>query len=110
MICLHLFAYSYLLTLDSNPCLSNCTKIDEIFQQKSRPEMAFRSSGVTGGTRGSRREFSCLHEDGDEASISHSVEGGRQALRKEEFDSVMGRRTFDTDMLECCKNLIRWVH
>lgn len=68
--------------------------------------MAFRSSGVS-GTRESRKEFSCLHEDGDEASILHGVEGGRQALRKEEFDSVMGRQTFDTDMLECCKNLIR---
>lgn len=57
-----------------------------------------KSLGVTAGTRGSRRHFSCLHEDDDDAAalISHGVEGGRQTLNiksRRLFDSVMRRVT-----------------
>lgn len=67
-----------------------------ILLQSNDLKWQVKSPGVTAGTRGSRRQFSYLREDDDEALISHSVEGGRQALnikRRSLFDSVMGRVT-----------------
>lgn len=55
-----------------------------------------KSYGVTAGTRGSRRQLSCLHEEDDDALISHGEEGGRQTLNiksRSLFDSVMRRVT-----------------
>lgn len=69
-----------------------------------------KSSGVTAGTRGSRRQLSCLLEDDDDASISHGVEGGRQILNikgRSLFDSVMRRVTGGKHLTLTCWNAVK---
>lgn len=69
----------------------------ESFSKVADLKWQVKSSGVTAGTRGSRRQFSCLCEDDDDdASVSHGVEGGRQTLNiksRSLFDSVIRRVT-----------------
>lgn len=69
-----------------------------------------KNLGVTAGTRGSRRQFPCLHEDDGDASISHGVERGRQTLNKKSrslFDSVMRRVTGGKHLTLTCWNAVK---
>lgn len=98
-----IFQLQILILVLNNPHMGSSCRTADLKRQ-------VKSLRVTAGTRGSKRQFSCLREDYDDASISLGVEGERQTLNiksRSLFDSLMRRVTGGKHLTLTCWNAVK---